>query len=260
VKIYPRLLSVRNKHFDVANVEEITQIKKLTDSVDGWLTDYEGALLYNLAKNCSGQGVIVEIGSWKGRSTIWLAKGTQAGNKKAQVYAIDPHTGTSKQQKKYGSVWTFDKFKENIHRTDVDDIVIPIVKTSEKAAVAFKKPVELIFIDGAHEYEMVKRDIELWFPKVIDGGIMAFHDTTWKTGPKKAVEELVYRSDKFRNIGLVHSITFAQKVQHNSIQDKLMNRYLLLLKSLNDLNRNKLRLTIPKPLKMLAKHPFMRNK
>jgi len=50
---------------------QIEQIKLLTRNVDGFLDEKEGILLYNLAKNCTGKGVIVEIGSWKGKSTIW---------------------------------------------------------------------------------------------------------------------------------------------------------------------------------------------
>lgn len=53
------------------------EIKKLVERVDGWLTHGEGGLLYNLAKNCKGNGVIVEIGSWKGKSTIWLGAGSK---------------------------------------------------------------------------------------------------------------------------------------------------------------------------------------
>jgi hypothetical protein len=60
---------------------EIDEIKKLVFKINGWLTDKEGELLYNLAKNCTGKGVIVEIGSWKGKSTIWLGKGSKAGKK-----------------------------------------------------------------------------------------------------------------------------------------------------------------------------------
>ena len=48
--------------------------RALADAAGGWLNEAEGLLLYRLARNCSGKGVIVEIGSWKGRSTIWLGQ------------------------------------------------------------------------------------------------------------------------------------------------------------------------------------------
>src|SRR3989337_2786998 len=100
---------------------EIAEIKELVDKVDGWLTDKEGELLYNLAKNCTGEGVIVEIGSWQGKSTIWLGRGSKKGNN-ITIYAIDPHTGASEQKERYGNVWTFEEFKKNIKDTKVDDI------------------------------------------------------------------------------------------------------------------------------------------
>ena len=210
---------------------EIDEIKKLVDKVDGWLTYKEGELLYNLAKNCTGEGVIVEIGSWQGKSTIWLGRGSKKGNN-VKIYAIDPHTGASEQKERYGKVWTFEEFKKNIKNAKVDDITIPIVKPSEEAAKDLNEPVELVFIDGAHEYELVKLDFELWFPKVINGGIMAFHDTRGRRGPAKVVEELVYKSKSFRNVRFVDTITFAEKVRQNSMVDRITNRYILLLKKL----------------------------
>lgn len=208
---------------------EIKEIKKLVDKVEGFLNVKDGKSLYNLAKNCTGKGVIVEIGSWKGKSTIWLAKGSKRGNN-VKIYAIDPHTGSSEHKERYGEVWTFDEFKENIKNANVDDIVIPIVKTSAEAAKNFDDPVELIFIDGAHEYDLVKLDFDLWLPKVADGGIMAFHDTKGHRGPAKLVEKFVYKSENFRAIRLADSITFAKKVRQNSLKDKLMNRYAFLSK------------------------------
>ena len=73
-------------------------LKELIQHIDGWLTDEEAKLLYKLAKNC--KGVIVEIGSWKGKSTICMAKGSKAGNN-VKIYAIDPHVGSSEHKKKY---------------------------------------------------------------------------------------------------------------------------------------------------------------
>jgi predicted O-methyltransferase YrrM len=142
----------------------LKDIETQTAAIDGWLSKKEGRLLYKLAKNCTGRGAIVEIGSWKGKSTIWLAHGVKSKNNNTKVYAIDPHTGSSEHKVAQKRVWTFLEFKENIKRANVDDVVVPLVKTSEAAANDFSEPVELIFIDGAHEYEFVKQDFNLWFP------------------------------------------------------------------------------------------------
>jgi MoaA/NifB/PqqE/SkfB family radical SAM enzyme len=170
--------------------------------------------------------------------------------KKIKIYAIDPHTGSSEHKKMYGKVWTFEEFKKNIKNAKIDDIIIPIVKTSEEANKDFDKPIELIFIDGAHEYDLVKLDFQSWFPKVIYGGIMAFHDTVGETGPKKVVEELVYKSNNFRNIKFIDLITLAEKVKQNSIKDKFRNRYDLLLKNLFEFVR---KLYLPKTIRVIGK-------
>jgi len=183
------------------------------ENVEGWLQEKEGEFLYRTAKNVSGEHAIVEIGSWKGKSTICLALGSKAGNK-AKVYAVDPHTGSTELKEIYGEIWTLEDFKSNIRSAGCKDIVVPIVKTSEEAAEGWNKPIEFLFIDGAHEYELVKLDFELWHPHLIKGGVIAFHDTTGDRleGPKRVVEEFVFNSRNFRDIGFIDSITFATKV------------------------------------------------
>ncbi len=214
---------------------EKEEIRTLAAAIDGWLPDFEGELLYDLARNATGRGVIVEIGSWKGKSTIWLARGAKAGPRRT-VYAIDPHTG-SPEHRMEGSVATFAEFKQNIARAGVPDIVIPILKPSEEAADVIAEPVELIFIDGAHEYERVRADFQAWFPKVIDGGVMAFHDTLGWQGPRRLVEESVYRSPSFRRVHLVGSITFGEKTNAATLGDRLRNRYVLALKQIFETGR-----------------------
>ena len=207
----------------------ITQTRKTVEDVPGWLTRSEGKLLFNLAKSCTGRGVIVEIGSWKGKSTIWLAKGSEAGHN-AKVYAIDPHTGTAEHLRQ-GKPSTFEEFQRNISRAGVAGLVSPIVATSEAAATSFDQPIEMIFIDGDHDYEAVKRDFELWYPKVVDGGVMAFHDTTVWQGPKRLVAERIYKSQDFCDGSFAGSIAFATKVRENTGSQRLRNRLALLAKN-----------------------------
>ena len=203
----------------------INTIKK----IDGWLTDNEAKLLYNLAKNAPNKGVIVEIGSWKGKSTIALANGSREG-KKIKVYAIDPHIGSEEHQKKGKKIWTFDEFKKNIKKAKLNDFVIPLKMTSKEANKKFNKKIELIFIDGAHDYQNVKTDYELWFPKIVDGGIIAFHDTTTWDGPKKLVKEKIFKSRQVKNIRILDSITYCTKTQNNSKIEFIKNHLKLLKK------------------------------
>lgn len=207
---------------------EMARIHGLVDKLDGGLAAREGELLYHLARNSMGKGVIVEIGSWKGKSTIWLAKGSKAGTG-AKVYAIDPHTGTSLHAWA-GNESTLAEFLQNIQEADVNDIVVPLVKASAEAANGLDEPVELLFVDGDHEYESVKLDYDTWFPKVINGGVIAFHDSMAAPGVRRVIEGDICGSRYFRNVRFVDSITFAQKSRQISIGDKLKNRYIMYLR------------------------------
>jgi predicted O-methyltransferase YrrM len=177
----------------------------------GWLTDAEGSLLFDLARACTGAGAILEIGSWQGRSTIWLARGSAAANR-VPVYAVDPHTGSPEHHERYGEVWTFDIFRENIAAAGVSDLVHPILAPSVEAARGFDRPLELLFIDGDHSYEAVREDFDAWVGRVVEGGFVALHDTgeNWD-GPRRVVRESLFGSRHFTDIGFADSITYARR-------------------------------------------------
>jgi predicted O-methyltransferase YrrM len=191
-----------------------THEQKMLDDIEGWISDEEAALLYQLATRCTGRGVIVEIGSWKGKSTICLGKGTMQGQH-VPIYAVDPHLGGS-----------FEEFQANIARAGIEELVTPIVEPSEQAAHHFDQPIELLFVDGSHYEEAVYLDYDLWVPKVIEGGIVAFHDTiAWAEwdGPRKLVEERIFPSAHFRRAYWKGSITVAEKVANASYTDRARN-------------------------------------
>ena len=177
--------------------------------VEGWLSDAQGRALFRAAAETDGRGAIVEIGSWKGRSTTWLASGARlAGHR---VYAIDPHC----RSREYPSAETLDEFLGNLARNGLADIVEPLVMTSEAAAAHIGGPVELLFIDGDHSYEAVRRDAELWLPRLIEGGTVMFHDvaTAAYSGPRRIVREMVCRSPWFHGISRVGSMVVAHRTR-----------------------------------------------
>ena len=189
--------------------------------------------------------MIVEIGSWKGKSTIWLASGSRQGAS-CRVYAIDPHTAQSDNLATQSSVPTFAEFAANVQRAGVADLVVPLVMTSAAAARDFDHPVELVFIDGAHDYASVALDFDLWFPRVVEGGTIAFHDTVAWEGPRMLVAERVFRGRWARHARFVDSTTVAEKVAQNSLTDRLRNRYALALKQVGDAGA---RFGVPAPLR-----------
>ncbi|MFL6030206.1 MAG: class I SAM-dependent methyltransferase [Gaiellaceae bacterium] len=222
-----------------------TRVKPLIADVPGWLTDEEGEALYELARACRGDGVIVEIGSWKGKSTVCLGLGSQDGAR-VPVYAVDPHAD-----------YRFGDFKTNVERAGIADLVRPIASLSQTAADGFDESIELLFVDGSHEYDLVLEDFEKWVPKVVDGGWVAFHDTTWTDGPRKVVGQAIYRSRRFKDARfVVGSTTVARKVITNSTLDRVHNRYVLGVKTafwLGSTAVKKQRRLLPAPVERLAR-------
>lgn len=229
----------------------LDEIKKIADKIDGWLWDKEGEFLYETAKKCTGKGVIVEIGSWKGKSTVYLGGGSKSG-KGVKIFAIDPHIGSLEHQKK-GPIWTFEEFKENIKMANVDDVIEPIVKTSQAAEKDFgQKPVEFLWIDGDHKYQSVKLDFDIWLPHLIEGGIIAFHDTIFYEGPKKVVIDNIYKSRNFADINLIGSTVAAKKMNQNTLKDRIKNRRSLFSRYFYSLFL-KIGLYLPRPIKNFGK-------
>jgi MMP 1-O-methyltransferase len=222
-----------------------SKVKPLIADVPGWLTDEEGEALYELARACSGRGVIVELGSWKGKSTVCLGLGSRAGAS-VPVYAVDPHAD-----------YRFGDFKDNVERAGIQELVRPVASLSQAAADGFDEPIEFLFVDGSHEYDLVLEDFEKWVPKVVEGGWVAFHDTTWTAGPRKVVGPAIYRSRRFKDARfVVGSTTVARKVERNGFADRARNRYVLGVKTafwLGSTALKKQRRLLPKPVERLGR-------
>ena len=182
-------------------------------------------MLFNLAKNCISGGVIIEIGSWKGKSTVCLAAGSLSGPQ-ITVYTIDIHTGSEEQRELYGKIWTYENLKSNIKKAGVSNIVKPIIGSSQQIAKKFTKPVGLLFIDGAHDYNSVRSDFKSWAPKLIPGGIIVFHDATNLNGPKKVVKKNIIYSLHYTKINMIASIVHAQKSDKKSLMNLFDNYYI----------------------------------
>jgi predicted O-methyltransferase YrrM len=229
---------------------EIDTVRSIADSVDGFLFPHEGPLLYELARACTGRGVIVEIGSFKGKSTIWLASGSKAGAG-VRVYAVDPHTGCPDLYEQYGDqIWTLPEFKENVERAGVADVVSPIVATSEDAAREFSDPVELLFVDAEHAVDFVRADLAAWMPKVLEDGVVALHDTGRGQQPLVVAAETLYAGRGFRDVRFVDTITYARKTSRSRVYDRVRGRFVLRLKLAATVLRE---LNLPAPVRAVGR-------
>jgi len=174
------------------STDTISEIKDIVKDIEPSISilDIEGKCLYTLVlKYCPQNCSIVEIGSWKGRSTIWLAKAAQKLQEK--VYAIDPHIGIEG----ISSTNSLEEFKANIERAGVADSVLLVRRTSQEAFLSgpliIPSRIDLVFIDGDHSYEEVDNDVWTWMYRVVGfNGVIALHDTIAYKGPRDVVSEL----------------------------------------------------------------------
>ncbi len=189
-------------------MNDVDKVIQLTNGIDGWLSDSEGELLYELAKKVPSGQAIVEIGSWNGKSTVWLAKGTEAGQRN-KVHSIDSHSG-SKAHISEGETNTYPVFINNLTKAGVQDIVVPLVKTSAEALKRWREGIGLLWIDATHEYEDVKRDFLSWEPYLLPGARVAFHDCD-QVGPAQVVKEYINHSNDFTIVQQVATTIVAEK-------------------------------------------------
>jgi predicted O-methyltransferase YrrM len=185
----------------------LEDVERIAAGVEGWLGPREGRLLCRLAAEADPAGCIVEIGSWHGRSTIWLAAGAKAG-RGARVVAIDPHTGTHLRAE---GETTADVLRENIARAGLRDQTEIVVATSEQTAAGWSRPISLLWIDGDHEYESVRRDLRLWEKHLLPDAVVALHDTFVWPGPERVVRELLIKPGRFTSFAHAETTTAARR-------------------------------------------------
>lgn len=188
-------------------------VEGVATKIDGCLFRGEENYLAELARSCSGKGVIVEIGSYLGRSTVSLGLGSMQGSG-TMVFTYDHFQGDPYMEV---SLQQYELLKNNILQAGVDTIVLTSNKPSDVAVKDFKDPIELLFIDADHTFESVENDYLLWSPKVISGGFIAFHDTFDPvmgglrfTGPLRVIQKYC-TAPEWKIVGRFQAITVVQK-------------------------------------------------
>lgn len=135
----------------------------------------------------------VEVGSWKGKSSAYMAVEIANSNKNIDFYCVDTWEGSIEHKNNTEISMLYDIFLSNMK--PVESYYTPLKMKSLDAVSRFgDHSLDFVFIDGSHEYEDVKEDIKAWLPKVKPGGILAGHDyyiegTDWFPGVKQAVNE-----------------------------------------------------------------------
>lgn len=155
----------------------------------GFMPDDEGDALFDAACSLHGDAArapIVEIGSWCGRSTVWL--GAAARQQGTVVFAIDHHRGSEENQPGWewhdptlvdvatGLIDTLPFFRSTIAKAGLEDVVVAIVGASPIVASRWNTPIGFLFIDGGHGVDPARADYANWTPHVMIGGLLAIHD------------------------------------------------------------------------------------
>jgi SAM-dependent methyltransferase len=171
--------------------------------VDGWMTDAQARRLWEAAARVSEPGRIVEIGSFRGRSTIVLARAAAGG---VEVVAIDPHAGNDRGPQEIAPDAArgnedFDRFHGNLRRAGVDERIRHVRLPSEDALDEVHAPVDLLYVDGAHRYGPARADIERYGALVRPGGTLLVHDSYNAIGVMLAQLRLLFGSSQFRYVG-----------------------------------------------------------
>lgn len=177
----------------------------LIDSVPGYLENGQEKWLFETAFALASPANIVEVGSFKGRSTCSLAFGCRGTDKR--VFAVDSFNGNDTD---FSARGFFNEFTTNLKRCGLSPYVEPMIGISHEIARAWTKPIHLLFIDGSHTYEDVLADFQGFFPHVVPGGIVALHDVcdSWP-GPARLWHEAV--EPQLANTGSVYSLAYGRK-------------------------------------------------
>ena len=185
-------------------------------AVPGYIGEREFRALGLLAAGAPGPGVVVEIGSFKGKSMVGLAS-LAAHYGFGPVVSIDPHTAPSVTDPVLGSQTTsFDDFVANLCAAGIEQHVEVHRAPSREVAVGWSRPIRLLWIDGDHTYDGAKEDFDLFSPYLADGAIVAFHDTLHEfEGPIRVFVEDILRSDRFGAAAFFHTIAWAQYRPHD---------------------------------------------
>lgn len=155
----------------------------------GFMPPDEGDALHDAAVAAAGAlpGLaILEVGSYCGRSTVWLAAAARACG--TVVVAVDHHRGSEENQagwehhdpavvdERIGRMDTLPVFRHTLYAAGLEEWVIAVVGQSPVVAAHWRTPLALLFIDGGHGEEPARADLLGWTPHVAVGGLLAIHD------------------------------------------------------------------------------------
>ena len=187
----------------------LTEVRRLVADVEGWLTDDQVARLHAAASASPPGGRVVEIGSFRGRSTVVLAS---AVDPSTEVVAIDPHAGNDRGPQEIEgfeaeAATDNEVFEANLAAAGVRDRVTHHRAFSDAAHDLVAGDIDVLFIDGAHRFAPARADIRDWGARVAPGGRMLIHDSFSSVGVTLAILVELLASGRWRYDGRSGSLT-----------------------------------------------------
>ena len=171
----------------------------IADDIPGWLTRDQAAVLWQAARRLRPGAYVVEIGSHQGRSTVVLGRAAQAVG--GRVAAIDAFV----EGKLFGGSPTRKLFEANIARAGLGEVIKLLVEHSTGARPRWTEPIDLLYIDGKHDYWTFSDDL-LWSACLAPGGEILVHDCFSSIGVTSVVLAKVLPSRRYTFCGRVGSL------------------------------------------------------
>jgi len=187
---------------------DLDVVRAAVSDIDGWLSDDQIERLHHAAARLQARGRIVEIGSFRGRSTVVLALSAPQA---AEVVAIDPHAGNDRGP---GELDGFERaaaednevFLANLDAAGVRDQVRHVRLRSDEAGPEVDGAIDLLYIDGAHRYAPARDDLIAWGRRVPPGGTLLIHDAFSSVGVTLALARTMFGSSAFTYVGRSRSL------------------------------------------------------
>lgn len=190
----------------------------------------EGEALWDAAVSAAvgvHDAPMLEVGSYCGRSTVWLGDAAERSNR--LLFAVDHHRGSEENQAGWehhdpdvvdaatGKMDTLPFFRRTMHDADLEPTVLALVGRSPQAASVWTTPLSLLFIDGGHGEEPARLDYEGWTPHVARGGTLAIHDVfpDPADGGRPPYEQIylpAIESGRFEDVSVTGSLRILRRI------------------------------------------------
>jgi predicted O-methyltransferase YrrM len=196
------------------------------DTVKGFLDPAEGRALYDAAVASAGLGPALEVGSYCGKSAVYL--GTACRDAGGFLFCVDHHRGSEENQPGWEyhdpELWdaaadamdTLPFLRTTLRRAGLEDWVAPVVGRSATIARNWATPLGFLFIDGGHTMETALGDWRGWTPHLKAGGTLAIHDVFPDPAdggrPPFEIYQRALASDLYEEVVAIKSLRILRKL------------------------------------------------